>query len=76
MPRFEEVLNSLLRIENIDIYVTESNAGLNFRQQETTHIMENIVYNELCIRGYNVDTGMIEMYGRNKEKQLLTCLKR
>ena len=28
------------------------NARLNFRQQESTHIMENIVYNELLIRGY------------------------
>ena len=30
------------------------NARLNFRQQEPTHIMENIVYNELLIRGYNL----------------------
>lgn len=30
-------------------------ARLNFRQQEPTHIMENIVYNELLVRGYNVD---------------------
>ena len=31
------------------------NARLNFRHQEPTHIMENIVYNELLVRGYNVD---------------------
>ncbi len=43
------------------------NARLNFRQQEPTHIMENIVYNELLIRGYNVDVGMVEAYGKNKE---------
>lgn len=39
------------------------NARLNFRQQEPTHIMENIVYNELLIRGYNVDVGIIGAYG-------------
>ena len=36
------------------------NARLNFRQQEPTHIMENIVYNELLIRGYNVDVGIVD----------------
>ncbi len=41
------------------------NARLNFRQQETTHIMENIVYNELLIRGYNVDVGIIEIFGKD-----------
>ena len=43
------------------------NARLNFRQQEPIHIMENIVYNELLIRGYNVDTGIIDVYGKDKE---------
>lgn len=36
------------------------NALLNFRQQEENHIMENIIYNELLNRGYNVDVGVIE----------------
>lgn len=36
------------------------NARLNFRQQELTHIMENIIYNELRVRGYAVDVGVIE----------------
>lgn len=36
------------------------NTILNFRQQEENHIMENILYNELRIRGYNVDVGMVE----------------
>lgn len=36
------------------------NTILNFRQQEEHHIMENILYNELRMRGYNVDVGMVE----------------
>lgn len=35
------------------------NAALNFRQQERNHIMENIIYNELLVRGYNVDVGVV-----------------
>lgn len=38
------------------------NARLNFRQQEETHIMENIIYNELKIRGYAVDIGIVDIY--------------
>ena len=41
------------------------NARLNFRQQEPTHIMENIVYNELVVRGYNVDVGIVDVYAKN-----------
>ena len=37
------------------------NARLNFRQQEDTHIMENIIYNELLSRGYLVDVGVVEV---------------
>ena len=36
------------------------NAQLNFRQQEETHLMENVIYNELCARGFNVDVGVVE----------------
>jgi predicted AAA+ superfamily ATPase len=36
------------------------NARLNFRQQEITHIMENIIYNELRVRGFLVDVGVVE----------------
>ena len=36
------------------------NAKLNFRQQEVTHIMENVIYNELRMRGFAVDVGMVE----------------
>ena len=43
------------------------NAGLNFRQQEPTHIMENIVYNELLSRGYNVDASIVDVFAKNSE---------
>lgn len=51
------------------------NARLNFRQVEATHIMENILYNELRIRGYKIDVGIVEHYetgidGKRKKKQL------
>ncbi len=38
------------------------NARLNFRQTEENHIMENIIYNELKVRGYNVDVGVVEVF--------------
>jgi predicted AAA+ superfamily ATPase len=43
------------------------NARLNFRQQEPTHLMENIVYNELLVRGYNVDVGILDVMAKNSE---------
>ena len=46
------------------------NARLNFRQQEENHIMENIIYNELSLRGYNVDVGVVELREGNQRKQL------
>lgn len=42
------------------------NALINFRQDEPTHIMENIIYNELIIRGYNVDVGIVEKSYKNE----------
>ena len=45
------------------------NARLNFRQMEENHIMENVVYNELRIRGYRVDVGLVEQFGKNKENK-------
>lgn len=36
------------------------NAKLNFRQQEVNHIMENVIYNELRMRGFSVDVGLVE----------------
>lgn len=47
------------------------NARLNFRQQEENHIMENIIYNELIIRGYNVDVGVVEVRDENKNRKQL-----
>ena len=46
------------------------NALLNFRQVEETHIMENIIYNELRSRGYSVDVGMVEVRTSTERKQL------
>ena len=45
------------------------NARLGFRQTEENHIMENIIYNELKYRGYNVDIGIVNVYGENNLKQ-------
>lgn len=63
---------------NLKYYFTDvglRNARLNFRQQESTHIIENIVYNELLVRGYNVDVGIVDVYekgsaGKRIHKQL------
>lgn len=55
---------------NLKYYFTDiglRNARLNFRQQEPTHIMENIVYNELLTRGYSVDVGIVEVNQKTKE---------
>lgn len=43
------------------------NARLNFRQIEPTHIMENIIYNELRYRGYRVDVGVVESREKDKD---------
>ncbi len=45
------------------------NARLRFRQYEETHIMENIIYNELISRGYSVDVGMVEHTERTAEQK-------
>lgn len=55
---------------NKKYYFTDSglrNARLNFRQIEEPHIMENIIYNELKMRGYNVDVGIVEYNTKDKE---------
>lgn len=45
------------------------NARLNFRQQEENHLMENIIYNELVVRGYNVDVGVVEIRDEQSRKK-------
>jgi len=46
------------------------NARLNFRQFEETHIMENIIYNELLFRGFSVDVGIVECFGKENGKTI------
>lgn len=43
------------------------NAVVDFRQLEPTHIMENVIYNELCRNGFTVDIGMVESFKRNAD---------
>lgn len=43
------------------------NARLGFRQVEETHLMENIIYNELRMRGFQVDVGVVQKRSRNEE---------
>ena len=43
------------------------NARLNFRQSEKSHLMENLLYNELRIRGFNVDVGVVPVIMRDEE---------
>lgn len=43
------------------------NALLDFRQQEETHLMENIIYNELRVKGFMVDVGLVEIRSRNTD---------
>lgn len=43
------------------------NARLNFRQVEFTHLLENVIYNELLVRGFNVDVGVVPKQVRTEE---------
>lgn len=45
------------------------NSFINFRQDEETHIMENVIYNELRKRGYNVDIGVVEHRNNQNDKK-------
>mgnify|MGYP002531488112 CR=1 FL=1 len=47
------------------------NARINFRQFEQTHSMENVIYNELRMRGYSVDVGVIPIAERNQEDKVI-----
>ena len=61
----KKYINTLTKYYFTDIGLR--NAILDMRQQEETHIMENIIYNELITRGYRVDVGMVEIRKPNKE---------
>ena len=47
------------------------NARIDFRQYEETHLMENIIYNELLIRGYSVDVGVVTHDEKNDEGKIV-----
>jgi len=67
-----KMLDSPFKYYSVDVGLR--NVRLNFRQQEPTHLMENVIYNELRSRGYNVDVGVVEsrtmVDGKQKYKQL------
>lgn len=77
---FRSVLHSKISSNTISSYIGYledvglRNARLGFRQVEESHIMENVVYNELRARGYSVDVGVVEKRvreeGRDLRKQL------
>ncbi len=43
------------------------NARINFRQYEKSHLMENLIYNEMRVRGFNVDVGVVPTFTKNDE---------
>ncbi len=47
------------------------NARINFRQVEQTHSMENVIYNELCMRGYSVDVGVVPLAEKDKDGKVI-----
>ena len=65
-------INTPMKVYFTDIGIR--NAVINFRQIENPHIMENVIYNELIARNYNVDVGMVEsretVNGEREYKQL------
>ena len=63
----KKYFESIKKYYSVDIGLR--NARLNYRQQEITHIMENVIFNELCIRGYKVDVGVIEKRETRNGKQ-------
>ena len=47
------------------------NSRINFRQFEQTHMMENVLYNELCMRGYNVDVGVVTIAQKDSNGKVI-----
>ena len=62
----KKYINTPLKYYFSDIGIR--NSFINFRQDEETHIMENVIYNELRRRGYNVDVGLVEYRGKEDGK--------
>jgi len=61
----KKYINTLSKYYFTDIGLR--NAILDMRQQDESHIMENIIYNELIVRGYNVDVGMVEIKKKDED---------
>lgn len=64
----KQYLSSLQKIYYADLGLR--NARLNFRQNEQPHLMENLIYNELLYRGYNVDVGIVEIKEKVNDKYI------
>ena len=70
-----ELLERLIQAKShhlVKIITGIRNARLEFRQNEPTHLMENIIYNELRRRGFSVDVGVVESYPMRNGKQTRT----
>lgn len=65
MLKEKKYINTPFKIYFEDIGLR--NERLSFRQLEQTHIMENIIYNELRYRGYNVDVGVVDVFEKNDD---------
>ena len=65
----KKYINTLAKYYFSDLGIRNSLLG--FRQQEETHIMENIIYNELRTRGFHVDVGMVETREPDKNGRLI-----
>lgn len=63
----KKYFESIKKYYSVDIGLR--NARLHYRQQEITHIMENVIFNELCIRGFCVDVGVVEKREMRNGKQ-------
>lgn len=61
----KKYINSLNKIYFTDLGLR--NALLNFREVEIPHLMENLIFNELSIRGYALDIGIVESYIKNEK---------
>lgn len=65
----KKYINTPMKYYFVDVGLR--NARLNFRQIEETHLMENIIYNQLKVRSFNVDVGVVEIRELNAKNKLL-----